>query len=284
MRRCLADVLYRHSFEASGAMAFLAYLVVLIFAGGAALFGLDLITAPLPEHHNAPPQLSAASKPNKVAKRQADVERHDTAANNKDLTPVYPANPGGVREVGADKASTTASNASSSPARETTGAAPAAAAAETSTPAPKPAVKTAEVSPPTKDAPPAAPAVVPTQAVAQQSAGHCDVQACSSAYRSFRASDCTYQPFEGPRRACTAPPATQARNDAGPTHVTRQGTRVSMAPAAVSRYEELRRGQSDNDEYDDDDDDAGYDRNVNAYGPGDGYPGSVIIIRRPRGW
>lgn len=34
----------------------------------------------------------------------------------------------------------------------------------------------------------------------------CDIQACSNAYKSFRASDCTYQSFDGPRRACTKPP------------------------------------------------------------------------------
>ena len=31
----------------------------------------------------------------------------------------------------------------------------------------------------------------------------CDVSACTSAYRSFRKSDCTYQPSGGPRRLCT---------------------------------------------------------------------------------
>jgi penicillin-binding protein 1A len=31
----------------------------------------------------------------------------------------------------------------------------------------------------------------------------CNYQACSRAYRSFRASDCTYQPYDGPRRQCT---------------------------------------------------------------------------------
>jgi hypothetical protein len=32
---------------------------------------------------------------------------------------------------------------------------------------------------------------------------YCNYQACSYAYRSFRASDCTYQPYHGPRRYCT---------------------------------------------------------------------------------
>ena len=31
----------------------------------------------------------------------------------------------------------------------------------------------------------------------------CDIAACSDAYRSFRASDCTFQPYEGERRLCT---------------------------------------------------------------------------------
>ena len=31
----------------------------------------------------------------------------------------------------------------------------------------------------------------------------CNSDACARAYRSFRSSDCTFQPFEGPRRVCT---------------------------------------------------------------------------------
>lgn len=31
----------------------------------------------------------------------------------------------------------------------------------------------------------------------------CNVQACEAAYQSFRASDCTYQPYDGPRRLCS---------------------------------------------------------------------------------
>jgi hypothetical protein len=36
-----------------------------------------------------------------------------------------------------------------------------------------------------------------------QAAPACNVQACEAAYRSFTASDCTYQPLDGPRRLCT---------------------------------------------------------------------------------
>jgi hypothetical protein len=37
----------------------------------------------------------------------------------------------------------------------------------------------------------------------EEPAPACNVQACEAAYRSFTASDCTYQPFDGPRRLCT---------------------------------------------------------------------------------
>ncbi|WP_425351338.1 BA14K family protein [Kumtagia ephedrae] len=30
----------------------------------------------------------------------------------------------------------------------------------------------------------------------------CNVVACARAYRSFTPSDCTFQPFDGPRRLC----------------------------------------------------------------------------------
>ncbi|MFZ1153264.1 MAG: BA14K family protein [Xanthobacteraceae bacterium] len=31
----------------------------------------------------------------------------------------------------------------------------------------------------------------------------CDVSLCERRYRSFRASDCTYRPYGGPRQYCT---------------------------------------------------------------------------------
>jgi membrane peptidoglycan carboxypeptidase len=33
-------------------------------------------------------------------------------------------------------------------------------------------------------------------------AARCDVRACSAAFSSFRQDDCTYQPYDGPRRMC----------------------------------------------------------------------------------
>jgi hypothetical protein len=39
--------------------------------------------------------------------------------------------------------------------------------------------------------------------VAPGEAPACNISACATAYRSFDAADCTYQPFDGARRACT---------------------------------------------------------------------------------
>jgi hypothetical protein len=82
---------------------------------------------------------------------------------------------------------------------------------------------------PVYPAQPAPPASSPVEPATQQAAGNapqqaeqsepqhsaqassavrhaCDVAACSRAYRSFRESDCTYQPYSGPRRLCADPP------------------------------------------------------------------------------
>jgi hypothetical protein len=42
-----------------------------------------------------------------------------------------------------------------------------------------------------------------TEGQASAAAPACNVQACEAAYRSFTAADCTYQPYDGPRRLCT---------------------------------------------------------------------------------
>lgn len=47
-----------------------------------------------------------------------------------------------------------------------------------------------------------APEQTVTQPPSESKQPKCDVDACSAAYRSFRASDCTWQPYEGPRRFC----------------------------------------------------------------------------------
>ena len=51
--------------------------------------------------------------------------------------------------------------------------------------------------------PPAGPAADPAAASSAAAAGQCEIAACASHYSSFRAADCTYQPFGGgPRQRC----------------------------------------------------------------------------------
>ncbi|HZT27714.1 MAG TPA: BA14K family protein [Pseudolabrys sp.] len=47
----------------------------------------------------------------------------------------------------------------------------------------------------------------------------CDIAACTAAYHSFRAADCTWQPFDGPRRFCDKGHPPQAEASAAPTAV-----------------------------------------------------------------
>lgn len=74
------------------------------------------------------------------------------------------------------------------------------------TPAPEPATKPVAVAkaPPNQTVSVPSPIVAPEQSAAPPAPPQpkCDVAACSAAYRSFRESDCTWQPFEGPRRLC----------------------------------------------------------------------------------
>jgi membrane peptidoglycan carboxypeptidase len=56
--------------------------------------------------------------------------------------------------------------------------------------------------------PPAAPGNGEPSATgpAQTSGPSCNMEACAARYNSFRSSDCTYQPFSGPRRMCDLQP------------------------------------------------------------------------------
>ena len=71
------------------------------------------------------------------------------------------------------------------------------------------AVPPVAASPPVAPAPAqAAKAVVPMHAPEAPAAAQvpqpiCDVAACTAAYRTFQASDCTYMPSRGVRRLCT---------------------------------------------------------------------------------
>src|SRR5262249_59568970 len=61
--------------------------------------------------------------------------------------------------------------------------------------------------------------------------GLCDPQACSGRYHSFNSSDCTYQPYAGPRRLCEmgAQPASVAQQPSAP-ETTGAATTGEQAP------------------------------------------------------
>ena len=65
------------------------------------------------------------------------------------------------------------------------------------------------------------PAPVAAAPVAATEQPKCDVAACGAAYRSFRAADCSWQPFDGPRRFCDkgTPPQMEASAAPGATPV-----------------------------------------------------------------
>jgi BA14K-like protein len=72
-------------------------------------------------------------------------------------------------------------------------------------------------------------AKVPQQESNERSPAHmrqsqCDYRGCASAYRSFRASDCTYQPYGGQRRLC--------EKSARPTDVRERASQVSTQTRA----------------------------------------------------
>ena len=165
-------------------MPFIFYLSLLLFTATAALVGLDLVTAPLPPTQQAavggtviPPGQAQAR--DKLARRMAD-QRDATIEGDPQrvLTPIYPANPGGVPVI--EEAHSTIANQDTTAPHETSGAAD---------DQPSPSAQSAQSA----------------QPVAQQAANICNVDACATHYRSFRASDCTYQPYEGPRRFCDVP-------------------------------------------------------------------------------
>ena len=64
----------------------------------------------------------------------------------------------------------------------------------------------------------------------------CDVTACTAAYRSFTAADCTYQPFDGPRRLCEkgTPPAAAAAAPVTPAPDARAQAACNVAACSQS--------------------------------------------------
>jgi hypothetical protein len=85
--------------------------------------------------------------------------------------------------------------------------------------------------------------VEPVQAPAAQektaAAPLCDISACERAYRTFSPADCTYQPYDGPRRVCTRgnPPRKHAATLAAAEAHAQAGCNVSACSAAYQSFD-----------------------------------------------
>src|SRR6187397_2853804 len=171
-------------------MQFLVYLTVLMVSVSTVLLEIHWLTTPAPQPKPAV-QVSAAPPRPKVE------------GPNAELSPVYP------RKVELVQPPPTQNNVQYNVGPATTGNT--AAKAETTG-----AATSSDDSSKTKSV--AVPDAQNAQASAAQnkpdevaaSNNRCDVQACGSAYKSFRAADCTYQPFDGPRRVCGKAPEQRA--------------------------------------------------------------------------
>lgn len=243
-------------------MRLLPYLAILIVAIASMALGAGLMTLA------QKPVAQVATAPNRLAQREADRRAEKTEGDaERPLTPLYPASPGGGKDV---RVVYPPSNQTVPAAKETTGAAPAVAPQTESKIESKSESKTGVTTGSTtadNDAPQQAQPLQPARAeqpaknslpTAVPAANHCDIQACAGAYASFRASDCTYQPFQGPRRACVAPPAAQQRTatsrplreaDPRPQRAAQDYGRDDVELRTLTRQREVRSG------YDDDEDD-----------------------------
>ena len=180
-------------------------------------FGLGVMSSPPAETHK---QIAITTAPTKVARQETTGSAtHD---DDRALTPVYPARPGGPSSPPAAQAAQAQQQqqqATPQPQQQAQQQAPAPASTQQAKADTPPAPATAK---PAAAAPVSAPkAATP---VSLESRNACDVQACARAYRSFRESDCSYQPYSGPRQLCVSPPgAKEASRSREPERAGRSG-------------------------------------------------------------
>jgi len=172
-------------------MQFLVYLTVLMVSVSTVLLEIHWLTTP-------PPQ------PKPAVQASATPPRPKVEGPNAELSPIYPRRVEPARQTSAAANDVAAkSETGQKPAAETTGVATRADDSNRSASTPQPDnAQNAQ-----------AYAAAPKQNTPDEAAAsnnRCDVQACASAYKSFRASDCTYQPFDGPRRVCGMAPEQRA--------------------------------------------------------------------------
>lgn len=187
-------------------MNIIVYFFVALIAAGSVLFGLDFVSAPMSPMPASKYALRAAVPPAPPVVATADAKAEPKT------------------EAAASVA--VASNVAAKP--------PAIVA-------PAPAAVPAPRAPTAIEQQPASIVTAEQGTVAAAPpAPRCDVDACSSAYRTFDATDCTYKPSEGPRRFCTkgTPPAAApvaAAAPATPPDVRAQACNVAACSQSYPR-------------------------------------------------
>lgn len=165
-------------------MSFILYVVVLVVSVTSVMMGLDWLSTPPPPLPKSVQTVPAPAKPAATAASKqitsTESAAKQTAATTGKATPTTVA-----------KVETTKQPEAAAP--ETAGSAPVSTIDDTQANTPDNATR---IMADEGDA-------SGTTAQANASPPRCDVQACTQRYRSFNAADCTFQPFEGPRRLCT---------------------------------------------------------------------------------
>lgn len=189
-------------------MPLIAYIIAIVVAIGGLGIELELLINSPPANSSAHTAVAHATTASHAVKaRPASVRQPQPAETSATLSPIYPTNPGGG--LPAAESSEGASAATPVQATEplaTEGRATEARATEARATEAR-ATRTSEAASQAKEE--------PLQAADRTASNQCDVRACASTYSSFRASDCTYQPYGGSRRLCS------------------KGTRTSEATAAL---------------------------------------------------
>jgi hypothetical protein len=193
-------------------MSFILYVVVLVVSLSSVMMGLDWLSTPPPPIPKSVQTVSAPATPKATNK----------LANKTASKAVAAAKTAGAKTT---ETKTAANKPAPKSAVATTGAASPSAAAQAiakADAAPQPDAAAAQ--PDTADNQGAGASDNTLGIIAKAEEGgtdaqanaapRCDVQACAAHYRSFDPTDCTYQPYDGPRRLCTLGNPPQQANDA----------------------------------------------------------------------
>jgi len=229
------------------AMQFLVYLTVLMASVSTILLEVHWLTSPAPP---AKPAIQASASP----------PTPKTEGPNAALSPVYPKKadaPPPADSVSNVQLSTAVAIPQAAPVPQPGAAAPeqqaAAQSTAAATPPQRPAAETTGTVTHEDDArlQAAGATNVSHQAVqetaAAPSGNRCDIQACTDAYKSFRASDCTYQSYEGPRRVCGKSSVQRAAREQRDEATRRKWSRNAYPPD-LDRPTVGRRIDNDDDE------------------------------------